>query len=65
MPKLLDNMLAFYSFINLDFLLQNVAHFDDSIVLPLLVFSAFGSTFFVLFLYFKQYDNTFYNGFCV
>ena len=37
-PKLLNNPLATFSLINLDFLLLHIAHFDNSILLPLLVF---------------------------
>ena len=34
-PKLLNISFASCSFINLDFLLEYTAHFDDNIVLPL------------------------------
>ena len=37
-PKLLNIPFASCSFINLDFLLPNIAYFDDNIVLPFLVF---------------------------
>ena len=37
-PKLLNNLFAFCSFVNLAFLLPHTAHFDDDIVLPFLVF---------------------------
>ena len=40
-PKLLNNPFASFSFINLDFLLPHIGHFDNNIVLPFLVFSNF------------------------
>ena len=57
--------------INLDFLLSRIAHFENSIILLLLVFKPLGFKLSGLFLYFKQYDiivlyfyaNTFY-AFC-
>ena len=69
-PKLLNVAFASCSFINLDFLRPHAAHFYDSIVLPLLVFEAFGFVvsvlFFLLFFFhFKQYDNMFYNELCL
>ena len=61
-PKLLNIPFASCSFINLDFLLQHTAHFDDNIVLPFLVFSnIFESIFSVSFLHFTQYVDMFYN----
>ena len=35
-PRLLNNLFASCSFINLDFLLSHTAHFDDNIELPLI-----------------------------
>ena len=40
-PKLLNIPFAFCSFINLDVLVSHIAHFDNNIVLPLLVFETF------------------------
>ena len=45
--------------INLDFLLLHIAHFDNIIILPLLVLETCGFMFFVCFLHFKQYDSIF------
>ena len=53
-PKLLNNPSASCSFINLDFLLPQIAHFDDSINLPFLVFIVFASLFYVFFPHFQQ-----------
>ena len=44
-PKLLNIPLASCFLINLDFLLPHIAHFDNIIVLPLLVFETTGLTF--------------------
>ena len=55
--KLLSIPLVFCFLINLDFLLPHIAHFDTSIVLPLLVFQTFGFILSVFFLHFKQQDN--------
>ena len=41
---------------NLDFLLSHIAHFDDTIVLPLLDFKILEFMFSVTFLQFKQHD---------
>ena len=60
-PKLLNNPFASCSFINLDFLLPHIAHFDDDIDLPFLVFNTFELTYSVFFLHFKKYVNMFYN----
>ena len=49
--------LLYTSFENLEVLLLNIAHFDKSIVFPLLVSKAFGFTMSISFLYFKQHDN--------
>ena len=48
-PELLNIPFASCSFINPDFLLPHIAHFDHNIVLPLLVFKTFGIMFSVLF----------------
>ena len=58
----LNNPFVSCSFVNLDFLLPHIAHFDDKIGLPFLVFNIFESTFFVSFLLFKKYVKIFYNG---
>ena len=42
-----------------NFLLPHIAHFDNIVFLPLLVFETFGSMFSVSFLHFKQYDFIF------
>ena len=60
-PRLLNNPFAYCFFINLDFLLPHTAHFDDNIVLPLLVFETLGFILSVFFLLFKQYVDMFYN----
>ena len=54
-PKLLNRLFASWFFINFDFLLPHIAHFDNIIALPLLVLEMFGSMFSVSFLHFKQY----------
>ena len=51
-PKLLNILFGSWSFINLDFLLLHIVHFDDIIVLPFLVFSSFEATFFFSFFFF-------------
>ena len=48
-PRLLNNPFAYYSFINLDFLLPHTAHFDSNISLPFFVFINFEFTFSVFF----------------
>ena len=55
-PKLLNSPFASLFLINLDFLLQHIAHFDNTIVLSLLVFETLEFMFSVSFLHFKQYD---------
>ena len=57
--KILNNPFASCSFINHDFLLLYIAHFDDNSNLPFLVFTIFESIFFVFLFYFKQYVNIF------
>ena len=60
-PKLLNNPFASCSFINFNFLPPHIAHFDDNIVVPFLVFNTYEYIFSVSFLHFKQYVNMFYN----
>ena len=48
-PKLLSNPFASYLLINLDFLLLNIAHFDNIINLPLLVPETCGFCFLYIF----------------
>ena len=62
-PKVLRNPLPSCSVINLNFLLLYKAHFDNSIILLVLIFITFGFTISVLFLNFKLYINIFSNGF--
>ena len=49
-PNLLNNPFASCLLINLDFLLPHIAHFDNIIILPLLVLETCG-------LHFKHYDS--------
>ena len=58
-PNLLNNPVASCFLINLDFLAPLIAHFDNIIILPLLVLETCGSMFFVCFLHFKQYYSIF------
>ena len=58
--KLLIIPFACCCFSNLDFYLPHTVDFGDSIVLPFHVFNTFGSTFSVIFLHFKQYEDMFY-----
>ena len=48
-PRQLNIPFAFCSFINFDFLLPHIAHFDSNIILPLLVFETSGFIFSVFF----------------
>ena len=48
-PKLLNNQFAYCFLMNLDFLLPHIAHFDNSIILLLLVFETLGFMFSVFF----------------
>ena len=48
-PKLLNNLFASWFLINVDFLLPHIAHFDNIVFLPLLVFETFGFMFSVFF----------------
>ena len=52
--KLLYSPFAFQFLINLDFLLSHYGHFDNIIVLLLLVFETLGFMFFVYFLHLTQ-----------
>ena len=56
-PNLLNNSLASSFFINLDFLLLHTAHFDNCIILQLLVFETFAFILSASILNFKQYDD--------
>ena len=51
--KLLNNSFASCHSIHFDFLLPHIAHFDDSIGLPLLVFNTFDLTLSISFLHFN------------
>ena len=53
-PKLLNNPFASCLLINLDFLLTHIAHFDNSVVLLLLVFKTIG---FMLSVFFYTLNN--------
>ena len=44
-PNLLNNPFASWFLINLDFLLPHIAHFDNIIILPLLVLEMCGFIF--------------------
>ena len=59
-PKLFNSSFASWFLINLDFLLPHIAHFDNMVFLPLLVFETLGFMFPVSFLNFKQYDFILY-----
>ena len=48
-PELLNSPSASWFLINFDFLLSHIVHFDNVIVLPLLVFEISGFTLFVSF----------------
>ena len=50
-PSLLNNPFASCFLINIDFLLPHIAHFDNIIILPLLVLDTSGSIFFLSFVY--------------
>ena len=52
--RLLNNPFACCFLINFDFLLPHKAHFDNIIVLPLLVAETFESILSVFFLHFQQ-----------
>ena len=58
-PRLDNNPPASCYFINLEFLLQHTAHFDEKFDQPILVFLVFTSIFFVFLLHFKQYVSMF------
>ena len=55
-PNLLNNLFASWFLIDLDFLLPHILHFDNTIVLPLIVFQTLRFMFSVFFVHFKQYD---------
>ena len=57
LPMILSIPFACCSLINLDFLLSQAAQFDESIILPFLIFTNLGFLFYVFFLYFKNYNN--------
>ena len=52
--KLLNILFASCSFKNLNFLLLHIAHFDNKIVLPLLIFKTLG---FILSVFFYTLNN--------
>ena len=53
-PKLLKIPLAYCFLINLDVLIQQIAHFDNIILLPLLAFETLG---FILFVFFYTLNS--------
>ena len=55
--KLLNNPIASYFLINLDFLLSLITHFDKSISHSFFVFATLEFLISVFLLHFKQYDN--------
>ena len=55
-PKVLNNLLASCCLINFDFSLSHTPHFDESIILPISVFTIFEFLLSVFLLHFKQYD---------
>ena len=56
-PKLLNNLQAFYFLINFDFFLADTLDFDKSIILPFFLLTDFGFLFSAFFLHLKQHDN--------
>ena len=50
-PKLIHIPISSCFLINLDFLRPHIAHFDNIIVLPLLVFETLGFLYFLYFFY--------------
>ena len=64
-PKLLNIYFASCSFLTFDFSLPHTAHFDDNIVLPVLVFNTLGSTFFVFFFAFQTICQHVYYELCL
>ena len=56
-PEILNNPLAFWFLTDLAFLLPHMVHFEDDIVLKLLVFVSLGFVLFVFFFHIKQYNN--------
>ena len=60
-PNLLNTPFSSWFLINLDFLLFHIVHFNNIIILPLLVLETCGFIFFfVCFLHFKQYESILY-----
>ena len=59
-PRLLNHTFAFCFLINFDFLVPDITHFDNSIVLSLLVFEILGLMFSVFCSHFKQMIALFY-----
>ena len=59
-PKLLNSPFASWFLINLDFLLPHIVHFDNIIVLPLLVFEIIGIMFIYLFYTLNISSYTYY-----
>ena len=59
-PKLLTIPLASCFLMNLDFLLPHIAHFDNSIILPLLVFETLKFIFCIFFHTFNNKITLFY-----
>ena len=59
-PNLFNNPFASCLLINFHFLLLHTAHFDNIIILRLLVIETCGFILFVYFLHFKQYDSILY-----
>ena len=57
---MVDILFASCFLIKLYFLLLHIGHFDNIIILPLLVLETCGFMFFVYFLQFKQYDSILY-----
>ena len=53
-PRLLNNPFASFSLVNFYFLAPHIAHFDNIIVLPLLVFETLG---FMLSVFFYTLNN--------
>ena len=59
-PKVLTIPFTSYFLINFDFLLPHIAHFDNSTVLPLLLFITFGFMFSLFFYTLKNKMALFY-----
>ena len=52
LPKLLNSPFTSWFLLNLDFVLPHITHFDNMIILPLLVLETCGFIFFCMFLTF-------------